>query len=207
MNDEGGLFNRQRHNSQLHWDHKKKRFIRGSGEGADNVKIVKTESGTRLPATYRSGRFDEWKAKNRVVVPRVGEKEDSAAGARAFGGNGRAGKPGRRFVHTSETPAKPLHKLNKDYERKTRQLNKKMEARNTVGEVSEGGGSADGKGKMGAKAGAKGGKQAKKTSRYGGKPIGKVRSELKSAEQIRKARLLAERRKAKNARPSKKRRK
>ena len=51
---------RKRQNT-LTWDKKKKKFIKGDGVGADNVKMIRTESGTKLPATYRSGRFDEWK--------------------------------------------------------------------------------------------------------------------------------------------------
>lgn len=133
-----------------------------------------------------------------MTVPRVGEAEPEGAAAR--------GRGGKRYVHKGETTAKPLHKLNKDYERKSRQLSKKMEARVPGGghgepPVSEGGAP----GRARTKAGANGGKDTKKGSRYSGKPIGRVRSELKSAEQIRKSRLVAERRKAKNARPSKKR--
>ncbi len=71
----------QRKRNHLTWDKKKKKFIQGDGAGADNVKMVKTESGTKLPATYRSGRFDEWKAKARVSLPRVGETENEASRA------------------------------------------------------------------------------------------------------------------------------
>ena len=40
--------------------------------------------------------------------------------------------------------------------------------------------------------------------RHGSKPAGKVKSELKSAEQIRRSMELVEKRKAKNARPTRK---
>ena len=43
-----------------------------------------------------------------------------------------------------------------------------------------------------------------KKSRYAGKSMGRVKSELKSAEQIRKAREVAERKRARNARASRK---
>lgn len=160
--------------------------MKGSGEGADNVKIVKMESGTRLPASYRSGRFDEWKAKNHTHVPRVGEAELEGATRRSGSGHG-----GKRFKHTSSTPAKPLNKLNKDYERKSRQIRKREQDR---GDTSNSMQPASGKDK---------GKNGKPKGRYGGKPIGRVRSELKSAEQIRKSRELVERKRAKNARAPK----
>ena len=177
---------RQRHNSQLKWDKKKKKFIKGDGAGADNMKIVKTEGGSRLPATYRSGRFDEWKEKTRTHIPRVGEAEADDA-KRFAGGN-------KRFKHNSVTSAKPLDKLSKDYERKLRQYQKKGQ--------EAGGDSADAGDR---KDGPKNGKRGKALlKRHGGKPAGRVKSELKSAEQIRRARELVEKRKAKNARPTRK---
>ncbi|CAJ0826965.1 14310_t:CDS:10 [Entrophospora sp. SA101] len=51
----------------LTWNSKKKTFLRGGGIGSDNKKLIKTESGVKLPATYKSGRL--------VSMPRVGEKE------------------------------------------------------------------------------------------------------------------------------------
>jgi len=38
----------------LRWDSKKKNFVRGLG--TDNKKLITTESGTKIPATYKSGR-------------------------------------------------------------------------------------------------------------------------------------------------------
>ncbi|KAH8119551.1 DEAD-domain-containing protein [Phellopilus nigrolimitatus] len=181
-----GVASRQRRNGQLKWDKKKKKFIKGDGEGADNMKIVKTEGGTRLPATYRSGRYDEWKAKTHTHVPRVGEAEPENT-KRRMGGTGPGGK---RFKHQAVTPAKPLDKRNNDYERKTRQLEKKREA---GGAEPPANASHPKRGMMGAKRGG---------SRYGGKPIGRVKSELKSADQIRRTREVAERKREKNARPS-----
>lgn len=152
------------------------------------MKIVKTESGTRLPASYRSGRFDEWKAKTHTRVPRVGEAESE--GPRARGGPGV-----KRFRHQKVTEAKPLNKLNMDFERRSRQLKKTHEA---------GGQQVAANKPSGGKKGVKGKGVGKAKSRYGGKPIGRVKNELKSADQIRKSRELAERKRLRNARPSRK---
>ena len=166
---------RRRAQSKMVWNKKKKKFVRGDGTGSDNVKMVKTESGVKLPASYCSGRFDEWRAKARVSLPRVGEAVPDHR------------PPDRkRFKHTSSTAAKPLDKLTTTYERKSR-VQKKVEA---VGAVSAG--EPSGKGRHTT------------ARRYGGKPLGQVRSEIKSAEQIRKGRKVMEKRKAKNARPSRK---
>jgi ATP-dependent RNA helicase DDX54/DBP10 len=63
--------------STLRWDRKNKRVVKGDGGGADNKKLIRTESGARLPASYRSGKFEEWKQKKRTSIPRVGEAEDA----------------------------------------------------------------------------------------------------------------------------------
>lgn len=157
---------------QLTWDKKKKKFIKGDGAGADNVKLVRTESGAKLPASYRSGRYNEWKSKTRVSLPQVGQAENPA----------RPGMGSRRFKHSKVMAAKPLDKLRADYERKTRQL-KKQDGSEQV-----------------PNPGRKG------TRRYGDKSYGRVKSELKTIDQIKKMRKMKDQRKAKNARPSKNKR-
>lgn len=160
---------------QLTWDKKKKKFIKGDGAGADNMKLVKTESGTKLPATYRSGRYNEWKSKTRVDLPQVGQAENPS----------RPGMGGRMFKHTKITAAKPLDKLRTDFDRKTRQMKKQEDTEPTSSRGSKGG---------------------RPTKRYGGKSYGRVKSELKTVDQIRKTRKIKDQRKAKNARPSKRKR-
>ena len=172
----------QRKRKQMTWDRKKKKFVQGDGAGADNVKFIKTESGVKLPVTYRSGRFEEWKSKNRKSLPRIGETEST-----------RGGRIGKRYAHMKVVEPKQLEKTHVNYERKARQRKKKESETSGIGECENprlqprkaGRGSALGK-------------------RYGGKTVGRVKTELKTVDQIRKARSVAERRKAKNARPSRK---
>ncbi|OBZ67153.1 ATP-dependent RNA helicase DBP10, partial [Grifola frondosa] len=176
---------RERQRRELKWDKKKKKFVKGTGEGADNVKLVKTESGAKLPATYRSGRFDEWKAKNRVSLPRIGEAEVEGPRRVGFGGPG-----GRKYKHTQAVAAKPLDKLRTDYERKTRQM-KKTEGHSTGGD----------EGRISSRPSS--GKKSKVIhGKRSGKSMGKVKTELKTVDQIRKTRKAAENKRAKNARPS-----
>ncbi|KAJ6593935.1 ATP-dependent RNA helicase DBP10 [Mycena capillaripes] len=170
-----GVADRKRR--QLNWDKKKKRFVKGDGVGADNIKLVKTENGTRLPATYRSGRFDEWKAKSRVSLPKVGEAENEESRRRRPVGIG-----GQRFRHNKTVAAKPLDKLGNNYERKVRQMKKKVE-------------SQEGEPSSRPSSGNRGG-------RYGGKPLARVKTELKTSEQIRKGRKALDNRRAKNGRPT-----
>lgn len=177
-NDEGRA---EKNSSHQTWDKKKKKFIQGDGAGANNVKMVRTENGTRLPATFRSGRFDEWKNKSRVSMPRIGEMENTTYARKA------SGPGGRRFKHNKIVEAKPLNKLSTDYERKVRQLKKKNENAEATG--SKPPQHTAGNKKMGVRRGST------------GKTYGRIKTELKTSEQIRKDRKVAERRKAKNARP------
>ena len=181
--DEG---KQERKRREMHWDKKKKRFIKGGGEGADSVKLVRTESGVKLPASYRSGRFDEWKAKSRVHLPKVGE--DETDGPR----RGSVSAGGKKFKHHQVVAPKPLDRLSKDFERKIRQQKKRQE---------HSGGDAEESGPPSRQPPGKKGKAFGK--RNSGKTVGKVRSELKTVDQIRKNRQAVENRKAKNARPTK----
>ncbi|KAJ7579187.1 P-loop containing nucleoside triphosphate hydrolase protein [Mycena floridula] len=175
-----GLAKRQR-SSQLTWDKKKKKFVKGDGVGADNVKMVRTENGTKLPASYRSGRFDEWKSKARVSVPRVGDAENTTTSLRRPTGPG-----GQRFRHQKIVAAKPLDKRSTDYERKTRQLKKKAE---------------------GAEAEPSTSRPPPSGKRFGGrnagKPFSRVKAELKTVDQVRKSRKDLDNRRAKTGRHQK----
>ncbi|SCV70094.1 BQ2448_1488 [Microbotryum intermedium] len=73
--------------SALRWDRRTKKFVRGDGVGADNKKLVRSESGQKLPASFKSGVFDEWKRKQRITVPKVGEAELQGKTTVARGGD------------------------------------------------------------------------------------------------------------------------
>jgi ATP-dependent RNA helicase DDX54/DBP10 len=187
VGDEGVAERKRR---QLTWDKKKKKFVKGDGTGADNVKMVKTESGTKLPATYRSGRFDEWKATNRVQLPNIGDAEPQSRG------RPNRGAGGRKFKHQKVVAAKPLDKLAKNYDRKLRHIRKREESGEQSADPARP--SANGVDKVK-------GKGPKIGGRYGGKPLARVKTELKTTEQIRKGRNMLAKKRAKNARPSRKR--
>jgi hypothetical protein len=67
--DDDQLRHRTQKASQLRWDRKQKNFTQGNGDKAEQGKMIKTESGTLLPASYNSGKYRQWKAKSRHVVP------------------------------------------------------------------------------------------------------------------------------------------
>ncbi|GJJ06257.1 hypothetical protein Clacol_000448 [Clathrus columnatus] len=174
LTNDNGVIERQRRQSQLKWDRKKKKFIKGDGVGADNVKLVRTESGARLPISYRSGRFDEWKSIHHKSLPRVGDAEPDSAGKNTFNG-------GRKYRHNKMADPKQRDK----YSDAPKKHQKEFNTADEDGESS----------KKGRKVGG----------RYGSKPIRAVKNELKTVEQIRRARDTKTKRKEKNARPSRNR--
>ncbi|KAJ9120598.1 hypothetical protein QFC22_002527 [Naganishia vaughanmartiniae] len=179
VGDEGVMARTQKA-SQLTWDRKKKKFIQGDGAGADNQKIIRTESGARLPISYKSGRFEEWKAKKRISLPKIGEAEGDLAGR--VGGMG-----DKRYRHTKTDAAKPLDAKSTTFEKKTYLLKKRAE-KEAEGQAT---------GQTGLVKTKKG--KVVKAARSG---TASTKSELKSVQEIRKQRQIQEQRRAKNARPS-----
>ncbi|PWZ02162.1 DEAD-domain-containing protein [Testicularia cyperi] len=106
--DEATLGTQTQRPNVTRWDSKKKKFIQGT-VGADNKKMIRTESGVRLPSSFRSGRFEDWKRERRVDMPKTGEMEREGGGG---GGGGGAGGPSssvmglKKFRHNKITPPK-----------------------------------------------------------------------------------------------------
>lgn len=203
--DEAKLGTKSQAPNTTRWDVKKKKFVQGDGTGSDNKKLIKTESGRKLPASFKSGRYDEWQKEQRLSTQKVGEREDSNVVRTARGlfersrvgrGSGRGGRGagGRAFMHTQSKPGKRPDKYEDNYKVKLA----KYKEKNDEGSSSRGrsGPSARGRGGRG-----RGGSAAASGSRKTG---AKARSELKDARQIQKDRSLANKRKEKNARPSRK---
>ncbi|KAL8293492.1 hypothetical protein RQP46_000193 [Phenoliferia psychrophenolica] len=85
--------------SSLRWDRRTKKFIKGDGVGADNKRLIKSESGQKLPASFKSGVFDEWRRKERVSVPKVGEAELKGRTVGVLGAPGE-----KRYRHKAGIP-------------------------------------------------------------------------------------------------------
>lgn len=181
LTGDDGIAQRVQKASQLSWDRKKKKFVKGDGAGSDNKKLITTESGARMPASYRSGRFQDWKKTNRIVFPKLGETEPASTFKRSTTS---------QYRHTAMAEAKPLDPLSTTYERK---LRKRQAAKAANPDAAEGNSSAQ--------------------------SVSARKRELRSTDDIRKARRIAEQvslynlayvvglmwqRRAKNARPRKK---
>ncbi|KAF9118912.1 ATP-dependent RNA helicase dbp10, partial [Mortierella sp. 14UC] len=173
--DERETMNRTR--NTIKWDAKKKKFVKGLGIGADNKKLITTESGNKISASFKSGRFSDWQHKTKTNLPRAGEMELPSS---------KASLAAKRFRHTRQEEAKPLDPLAHDYERKIKR------ARFEEKEAAAAGGESSGRGGRGGRGGARGGS----SSRGGSQP----RSELKTSTVIAKERLAKEARREKTGR-------
>jgi ATP-dependent RNA helicase DDX54/DBP10 len=160
--------------SIVRWDKRHKKYVsrRNDEDGSKGGSaLVRGESGTKIAASFRSGRFEAWKRDKRVGrLPRVGETENSILSA-----DMNASLSGRKYRHNKQQAPKQADKLRDDYEKKKKQFEAAKERQAAS---------------LGGAAAAYGGRGAK--------------NELRSNEDIRKERKLKEKRRDKNARPSKK---
>jgi ATP-dependent RNA helicase DDX54/DBP10 len=81
MNDEGSTSKAKK--GKLVWDPRKKNFKRET-DGADNVKMIKGESGIKLPASLKSDRYNQWQKKTKIMIPRNGDVELAQAKQLAY---------------------------------------------------------------------------------------------------------------------------
>jgi ATP-dependent RNA helicase DDX54/DBP10 len=148
---------------RMRWDKKSKKYVSRANDedGSRGAKMIRGESGQKIAASFRSGRFDDWRKANKVKMQRVGEVE--TANRTASHNNG------PRYKHKGEKTPKPADRYRDDYHVKKKKVDEAKEKR--IGAFRDGG----------------------------------AKSEIKDAEGVRKARKMQENRKAKNARPAKKR--
>jgi len=164
-NDETRGFGEASRPKGMRWDKKRKKYIMRGGDedGPQGKKLIRGESGQKVAASFRSGRFDAWKKSHKIdQMPRVGEAEKASSRSIAVSMR----KP---FRHKSEKAPKEADKYRDNYFKQKKKVAEAKEKR--IGKYRDGSG----------------------------------RSELRSVDDVRKQRQLKERRREKNARPSKKR--
>ncbi|RAK87612.1 DEAD-domain-containing protein [Aspergillus costaricaensis CBS 115574] len=154
--------------TMMRWDKRHKKYVsrQNDEDGSKGTHLVRGESGAKIAASFRSGRFDAWKKGKRLTrLPRVGEAETPGLGADLNHYRG-----GRRFKHNKEQAPKRADPLRGDYDK----MKKKNEAA-----------------------------KERQLGKFGGAAAG-GKSELKNTDDIRLARNLKQKRREKNARPSRK---
>ncbi|QLG71926.1 hypothetical protein HG535_0C02780 [Zygotorulaspora mrakii] len=153
------------------WDKKRKKYV--NSQGLDNKKYIIGESGQKIPASFRSGKYDEWSKARNLKQPKVGSRE-STTGTNMLSNPTKSDTSssfGRNFKHKQMKAPKVPDRHRDDYEKQKKKVKQALERGTPV--------------------------KGYKTSGAG--------NELHSIEQIRKQRIINEKKKAKNSRPSKKR--
>jgi ATP-dependent RNA helicase DDX54/DBP10 len=104
----------------MRWDKRQKKYVarRNDDDGSKGKRLVRGESGVKIAASFRSGRYDAWRKAHRVGrVPRVGEKEaESVPGQASQVGSG------KRYKHTSMKAPKEADKFRDDYEKRKKKV-------------------------------------------------------------------------------------
>lgn len=108
----------------MRWDKKGKKYVSRANDedGSKGKQMIFGESGQKIAASFRSGRYDAWKKSNRIHrLPRAGENET--------GGNAANIGAGRRFKHKGEKAPKDADKYRDDFHKKRKLVEKAKEER------------------------------------------------------------------------------
>ncbi len=125
-NDDGAKgFAQPSRPSGMRWDKKSKKYVAKANDedGSKGAKMIRGESGQKIAASFRSGRFDAWRKSNRIDrLPRTGEAE--TASSRVNGGGG-----GKRWKHKREDAPKDADKYRDDFYKRKKMVEKAKEER------------------------------------------------------------------------------
>ncbi|KAF3926573.1 hypothetical protein AA313_de0204325 [Arthrobotrys entomopaga] len=177
VNDEGTAFGEpSKRGNGLRWDAKTKKFVnrRNDEDGSrGGPKLIRGESGQKIAASFKSGRFEGWKKANKLArMPKVGEMENTVGGGMATKTGFPAaagGRIGGRMFHKKVSAPKQADKARDDYHVRKKRVD-----------------------------------EAKAKGLHGKGYGRRLNTEVKNNVQIMKDRKLKEKRREKNARPSRK---
>lgn len=138
QDDDGKSFAPSRLKQQ--WDAKKKKFVSRAigddGSGKKAVKLIKGESGVKIPASMKSGRyfarevitdlrFELWQKSHKTRLPQAGTSEAPNA----------SWLSPSRFKHTKNKAPKPPDRHRDDYEKQKKKAVQASERRNEGGQL------------------------------------------------------------------------
>ncbi|THX69827.1 ATP-dependent RNA helicase dbp10 [Aureobasidium pullulans] len=131
-NDDTKAFGAPSKAGGLRWDKKSRKYVSRANDedGSKGTKMITGESGLKIAASFRSGRFDRWRKDNKLdVLPRVGELERP--------GN-RNGLDNQRFKHNMVKAPKDADKFRDDYHKQKAKVDAAKEKR--IGRFENGAG-------------------------------------------------------------------
>lgn len=120
--------------ARMRWDKKSKKYVARANDedGSKGAKMIRGESGQKIAASFRSGRFDDWRKANKMGrMPRVGEQEAP----------GRAPGKTQHYKHKAEKAPKEADRYRDDYEVQKKRVQEAKEKR--VGKFKDGTGKSE----------------------------------------------------------------
>lgn len=117
---------------RMRWDKKSKKYVSRANDedGSKGAKMIKGESGQKIAASFRSGRFDDWRKANKVKMQRVGEMEAPNRSTQ-FNSNG------PRYKHKAEKAPKQADRYRDNYHEQKKRVQDAKEKR--IGHFADGG--------------------------------------------------------------------
>ena len=101
----------------MRWDKRHKKYVarQNDDDGSKGQRLVRGESGAKIAASFRSGRYDAWRKANRIDrAPRTGEPEGKS--------NAPTTMQGRKYRHQAMRAPKPADKYRDDFDKKNKKL-------------------------------------------------------------------------------------
>ncbi len=120
----------------MRWDKKHKKYVArvNDEDGSKGTKMIKGESGQKIAASYRSGRFEAWRRTNRISrLPRTGEAEAVL--------NRNTMAPARTYKHKLEKAPKDADRFRDDYHKRKKRVAEAKEKR--MGKYKDGSGKSE----------------------------------------------------------------
>lgn len=116
----------------MRWDPRSRKYVARANDedGSKGQKYIRGESGTKIAASFQSGRFEKWRKANRQGKLRVGDMEKS---------NTPQLPSGPRYKHNKETAPKAADKYRDDYHVRKKRVAEARE--NRIGKFKDGPGS------------------------------------------------------------------
>ncbi|KAF1956262.1 DEAD-domain-containing protein [Byssothecium circinans] len=139
-NDETRGFAESSKRGGLRWDKKSKKYVSRANDedGSKGSKMVRGESGLKIAASFRSGRFQEWRKSNKIGrLPRVGEMETAANRAAPF-------SSGQHYKHKAQKAPKEADRYRDDYHVQKKRVDEAKQ--NRIGKFKDGGAKSELKG-------------------------------------------------------------
>lgn len=129
----------------MKWDKKRGKFVNAGSTNdkgsTKSLKFIRGEGGTKIPASYRSGRFDNWKQAHKSTGVKTGTVEDANFTPGPRGGDAGANK---KYKHNKIEAPKRADRARDDYhirkKRVSEALEKGMHVKGVQGKFGSGNG-------------------------------------------------------------------